>query len=171
MDVNSLTYEQRFALLYGILLGDGCISRYKTKDGRERKIIVVTCSYRDDAEFFDKIVAPLFCSFTGHLPKVKLRPKYGARDIFVSNKELFAKIESLGFTVGKKKDIPIPSLFGEDLIKFVKKVASELLDDKYGDGFNLVMNNLAVAGQVVMHAHIHVIPRKENDGLRFLTRV
>ncbi|MBS3083701.1 LAGLIDADG family homing endonuclease [Candidatus Pacearchaeota archaeon] len=82
-------------------------------------MIVVTGSYYDDAEFFDEVLVPLFCSFTGTSPTVKLRQKYGARDIFVSNKELFAKIESLGFNSGKKKDILIPSIFDGDLMRFV----------------------------------------------------
>ncbi|MEK6909430.1 MAG: hypothetical protein AABX23_05275 [Nanoarchaeota archaeon] len=86
MDVAFLSYEQRFALLYGILLGDGCLSRYFSNN-RKRCVIVVTGSYYDDVDFFDKIVAPLFCSFTGNFSKVKLRPKKGARDIVVSNKE------------------------------------------------------------------------------------
>ena len=34
-------------------------------------------------------------------------------------------------------------------------------------GWNLLQNNGAVAGQVVMHVHFHVIPRKEGDGLGF----
>lgn len=33
-------------------------------------------------------------------------------------------------------------------------------------GFNLGMNNFAVAGQEVFHAHLHVIPRYPGDGLR-----
>ena len=32
-------------------------------------------------------------------------------------------------------------------------------------GFNILMNNKKVAGQLVPHSHIHIIPRKENDGL------
>ena len=28
------------------------------------------------------------------------------------------------------------------------------------------MNNFEVAGQVVPHAHIHILPRKEGDGLK-----
>ncbi|MEK6914920.1 MAG: HIT family protein [Nanoarchaeota archaeon] len=67
--------------------------------------------------------------------------------------------------------LDIPNKLGNEMIEFTKKVASDLLDKKLGDGFNLIMNNTSVAGQVVMHAHIHVIPRKEGDGLRFLTRV
>lgn len=32
-------------------------------------------------------------------------------------------------------------------------------------GFNIGVNNGPVAGQIVMHAHVHVMPRFENDGL------
>lgn len=32
-------------------------------------------------------------------------------------------------------------------------------------GINIGMNNEAPAGQLVFHAHIHIIPRFENDGL------
>ncbi|MBV9159790.1 MAG: HIT family protein [Candidatus Kaiserbacteria bacterium] len=34
------------------------------------------------------------------------------------------------------------------------------------DGMNIMMNNRAHAGQVVDHAHVHVIPRFKGDGLR-----
>ena len=34
-------------------------------------------------------------------------------------------------------------------------------------GFNLQMNNHPAAGQVVPHAHLHVIPRYFDDGLHF----
>ncbi len=62
--------------------------------------------------------------------------------------------------------LDIPNKLGEELIKITKDVASDLLEKKLGDGFNVLMNNLQVAGQVIMHAHLHIIPRKEGDGLR-----
>ena len=34
------------------------------------------------------------------------------------------------------------------------------------DGINIGMNNRQAAGQVVMHAHLHVIPRFRDDGLK-----
>jgi len=34
-------------------------------------------------------------------------------------------------------------------------------------GFNLLQNNGSVAGQVVMHLHFHLIPRREGDGLGY----
>lgn len=33
------------------------------------------------------------------------------------------------------------------------------------DGVNIVQNNGPAAGQAVFHAHVHVIPRFEGDGL------
>ena len=112
--ISSLSFDQKFALFYGILLGDGCLSRYDS-NGKERRILCITGSYKDDAEFFDNILIPLIYSFTGRYPTVKLRPKWGAREIAFKNKDLFLKIESLGFNSGKKKDIPIPSIFDENL--------------------------------------------------------
>ena len=34
------------------------------------------------------------------------------------------------------------------------------------DGFNLEENDGAVAGQVIPHLHIHIVPRRADDGLR-----
>ena len=51
-------------------------------------------------------------------------------------------------------------------IKAAKKVA-EAISLSFGNGgFNLVMNNGKNAGQLVDHAHIHIIPRFEKDRLR-----
>ncbi len=50
------------------------------------------------------------------------------------------------------------------LITIVKKVAIKLKDSKLAEGVNIDMNNDAVSGQVVFHAHMHVIPRITNDG-------
>ncbi len=35
------------------------------------------------------------------------------------------------------------------------------------DGLNLLQNNGSIAGQTIMHFHIHLIPRFEDDGLNF----
>ena len=34
------------------------------------------------------------------------------------------------------------------------------------DGVNLGMNNGPAAGQLVFHAHLHIIPRLSSDGLK-----
>ncbi len=35
------------------------------------------------------------------------------------------------------------------------------------EGMNILQNNGKIAGQTVMHFHIHLIPRFEDDGLKF----
>jgi len=62
-------------------------------------------------------------------------------------------------------DLP-DNLWGE-MGQVCRKIARVLQKVLYARGFNVVMNNLSAAGQVVMHAHLHVIPRYTSDGLQF----
>jgi histidine triad (HIT) family protein len=62
--------------------------------------------------------------------------------------------------------LDIPAARGEEMLSLCKQIASNFLDKKLGDAFNIVMNNLPPAGQVVPHAHIHLIPRKEGDSIK-----
>ena len=50
----------------------------------------------------------------------------------------------------------------------VKKVAAMEKEKLGADGMNIVQNNGLTAGQTVMHFHIHIIPRYENDGQHIL---
>lgn len=47
-----------------------------------------------------------------------------------------------------------------DIVKSVQEVSGV-------GGVNVLLNNGAVAGQVVPHVHWHIIPRHANDGFRF----
>jgi len=49
------------------------------------------------------------------------------------------------------------------LFQTVQKVAVAIKKALDTDGINIVMNNEPAAGQIVFHAHIHVLPRFEND--------
>ena len=55
----------------------------------------------------------------------------------------------------------------EDLITIilrVKKIGNDLKNKLGVIGYNVHVNNDAIAGQVVPHLHFHIIPRHENDG-------
>jgi len=56
----------------------------------------------------------------------------------------------------------------EDAAVVAKKVASNIKEKLSCDGLNLVQNNGETAGQTVMHFHLHIIPRYENDGQHIL---
>ena len=62
----------------------------------------------------------------------------------------------------------IPEEKAAGAIKVAKKVAGLMKEKLACDGLNLVQNNGSVAGQTVMHFHLHVIPRYENDGQKIL---
>lgn len=53
-------------------------------------------------------------------------------------------------------------------VKVAKEVAGTMKSKLGCDGLNLVQNNGATAGQTVMHFHLHIIPRYENDGQHIL---
>ena len=46
-----------------------------------------------------------------------------------------------------------------------KKIANHLVDNCGYDGVNLLNASDESAGQSVPHFHIHIIPRKNNDGI------
>ena len=48
----------------------------------------------------------------------------------------------------------------------IKKLAIAVKKGTGADGINIGMNNEGSAGQIVPHAHFHIIPRFSNDGLR-----
>jgi histidine triad (HIT) family protein len=61
--------------------------------------------------------------------------------------------------------LEMPTELGRDLAKTVQIVCEKL--KKLGaEGFNVITNIGGVAGQVVMHAHIHVIPRYSSEESR-----
>ena len=64
--------------------------------------------------------------------------------------------------------LDLPISLGKELLDAFKNVSSKLLKEKGVEGFNILQNNFPLAGQVVMHTHFHVIPRRKGDGLKFL---
>jgi len=53
------------------------------------------------------------------------------------------------------------------LFALVTVVAKALRKVFQCDGMNILQNNGKIAGQTVFHFHMHLIPRYENDGLKF----
>ena len=54
-----------------------------------------------------------------------------------------------------------------EIIKVSKKLSIKIKESMGADGINVYMNNGITAGQQVPHAHIHIIPRLENDGFTY----
>ncbi len=59
----------------------------------------------------------------------------------------------------------MPGELGNGLLAAAQKVGQAILKATGADGLNLWMNNHEAAGQLVPHAHFHLIPRFAGDGL------
>ncbi|KHK02952.1 HIT family protein [Desulfovibrio sp. TomC] len=60
----------------------------------------------------------------------------------------------------------LPDSLGAALLAAQKRVGRAVMAAVGASGLNVQQNNAASAGQVVFHAHYHLIPRREGDGLR-----
>lgn len=59
----------------------------------------------------------------------------------------------------------LPPELGRDLLEAMQTVGRALMEVTGAAGLNVGMNNHAAAGQMVPHAHFHLIPRHAGDGL------
>jgi diadenosine tetraphosphate (Ap4A) HIT family hydrolase len=86
----------------------------------------------------------------------------------------FARAFLDGFPVTEGHTLVIPkrhvsSLFElteteqSDVLRLVAEVRASLLHELQPEGFNIGLNDGIPAGQTVMHAHVHVIPRRHGD--------
>ena len=102
----------------------------------------------------------LFCNING-------------KDLVFDNEFAFASFDS--YPVSKYHSLIVPKrhildyfeltndelLACNDLIKKIKKKIQN--EDKTVDGFNIGTNSGVVAGQSIMHCHLHLIPRRKGD--------
>lgn len=68
-----------------------------------------------------------------------------------------------------KKHYPDVTAMPKDLLGHVMKTGAKIGTAQMKalgyEGFNLIQNNGKAAGQTVFHFHLHVIPRREGDGV------
>ena len=58
----------------------------------------------------------------------------------------------------------MPDEILKKIAPLIKKIAVSVKQAINAEGINIGMNNEPVAGQIVPHAHFHIIPRFPNDG-------
>ncbi|MBN1331803.1 HIT family protein [Candidatus Dojkabacteria bacterium] len=101
----------------------------------------------------------IFCKIVkGEIPSYKI---YEDSD-FVAILDAFPAYKGHSLIIPKEHyqdifDLP-ESLAGKAMI-VGKKIAAALENSLNADGYNFVQNNREFSGQVVMHYHLHVIPR------------
>ena len=92
--------------------------------------------------------------------------------ILISNQYGMAFRDGFPISPGHTLIIPrqhVASLFDltsmerQSVWELVAAVRTNLMEELHPDGFNVGLNDGQAAGQTVMHAHIHVIPRYKGD--------
>ena len=79
-----------------------------------------------------------------------------------------------GFPISESHTLVVPRLYVASLLdlpapgmaavwEFVARVRAELATRVGVEAFDIGLNIERAAGQTVMHAHIHVVPRREGD--------
>ena len=62
--------------------------------------------------------------------------------------------------------LDMPDDIVQKLFTATKKITKAVVEGVKADGFNFGMNNKKAGGQLVMHAHLHIMPRFNDDGLK-----
>lgn len=108
----------------------------------------------------------IFCKITdGKIPAAKIYED----DKVVSFLDIMPANKGHCLVVPKKHSQTLIEMSEDDLIATVKaaKKVARALSLSFGNGsFNIVMNNGKESGQLVNHAHLHIIPRFQKDRLR-----
>ena len=108
----------------------------------------------------------LFCNISkGGEPSSKIyedKNTYAFLDINPTNKGHTLVISKTHYC--NIYDLPEKELC--DIMKTVKKLSLVIKKTMNAGGINILLNNGRVAGQLISHAHVHIVPRFENDGFR-----
>ncbi len=105
----------------------------------------------------------IFCKIAGGEVKSE---KILETENFFAIKDINPKTKGHSLVISKRHyktvlDMPA-SLLGE-FLEAARDLAIELLKEEGAEGFNLVVNSYKVAGQLVPHVHIHILPRRKGD--------
>lgn len=112
----------------------------------------------------------IFCKIiAGQIPSAKIYDRggvYAFLDIAPVNKG--------HALVVPKKHYPtlfdLPDDLGREMLAALKGVGRAVMTATGASGLNVGMNNYESAGQLVHHAHFHLIPRHAGDGLTLWTQ-
>jgi histidine triad (HIT) family protein len=93
---------------------------------------------------------------------------------FVAFKDRYPKTRGHALVIPKlhfATILDLPKELFQEFLDLTKEAAWKLMKENNAGGFNLVMNTFEVADQVVPHAHMHIMPRYENDGFKVASRL
>jgi diadenosine tetraphosphate (Ap4A) HIT family hydrolase len=100
-----------------------------------------------------------FCDLASHCIRLE-------NDAAVAVPDAFPVAEGHTLVVPKRHVASLFDLSDEEqaaVWRLAAVVRAKLMTELHPDGFNIGINDGQAAGQTVMHAHVHVIPRRKGD--------
>lgn len=100
-------WSEELAEVYGALLGDGCLSTYKS--GGRRHYVVLFAGHTRDDSYYVGVIRPVFekiFNFSGYL---RYRKDYNSVLLSFHSKKVFDFFRNIGFPVGVKGELSIPN--------------------------------------------------------------
>lgn len=104
-----------------------------------------------------------------------IKPEFylAENDLCYAIKDLHPKSKGHTLIISKRH---VPNYFGATDLEIVsmKNLANIVKDilkkeDETIEGYNVVCNVGEIAGQTIHHLHMHIIPRRKDDGLRVIS--
>ena len=90
-------------------------------------------------------------------------------DNFMAIKDINPKLKGHTIIFPKKHFktfLDVPNSLGNEMIEAVKKTTLKLMDEEKAEGFNIHVNGFEAGGQLGNHVHLHIFPRKKDDGFK-----
>jgi diadenosine tetraphosphate (Ap4A) HIT family hydrolase len=91
---------------------------------------------------------------------------YAENDVAIATPDAFPIGQGHTLVVPRRHVASIFDLTDEEqatIWRLVAKVRAKLQHDLNPDAFNIGVNDGRAAGQTIMHAHVHIIPRRKGD--------
>ena len=107
----------------------------------------------------------VFCKIvSGELPSTKVYEDESSLAFF----DIHPAVGGHTLVIPKKHVERLEAMDDADILPFmkaVKKTSNALQKTLKADGLNTVSNSGRAAGQIIFHAHVHLLPRFETDGI------
>jgi len=109
----------------------------------------------------------VFCKIIkGDLPSYTLKES----DLFIAILDVSPATKGHTLVIPKRHTPDVYGLNQQEaaaLMPFVQELANDINATLKPKALNILQNNGTAAGQVIMHYHMHVVPRYEGDGVNF----
>ena len=94
---------------YGVMMGDGCVSRYHIKSSKNpRTAVVISGNSKKDREYFDDFLIPTINQLFGVKIKTKKRKDQNTIDLVTCASHVSQWLIKHEFPIGKKHNLQIP---------------------------------------------------------------